>query len=324
MQVSPTGGLSIVNGILSVSATNSYVLPTASTTTLGGVKVDGTTITIANGVISSTGGSGGTVSGSNPTFTGNVTLNSLNSNLVIGAANLGNTTGSNIDFRVFGWATNTYDVRLNASGGVVNVNGQGALAITAAGGVSVNGVAFTPAAYAPLANPAFTGTPTAPTPASGAPAGQIATVGALNAQVSQAAVVTSLQGNGAAAAVMVSPSGAPSLQNSIFCPPWNIPAGQLVTGQVYSIIVPFAASLNQINAGLFNPGSGSVVVTFAANATPIAGLTNLTVTGTYTGYHATNNVALDGGIILTMTIGAITGTFNTVSILNVQAFPTYA
>lgn len=33
-----------------------YTLPTASTTTLGGVKVDGTTITIADGVISSAGG----------------------------------------------------------------------------------------------------------------------------------------------------------------------------------------------------------------------------------------------------------------------------
>jgi hypothetical protein len=36
-----------------------YTLPTASTTELGGVKVDGTTITINNGVISSSGGGGG-------------------------------------------------------------------------------------------------------------------------------------------------------------------------------------------------------------------------------------------------------------------------
>lgn len=36
-----------------------YTLPTASTSTLGGVKVDGSTITIADGVISSKGGSGG-------------------------------------------------------------------------------------------------------------------------------------------------------------------------------------------------------------------------------------------------------------------------
>lgn len=38
-----------------------YSLPTASTTTLGGVKVDGTTITIADGVISSSGDGSGTV-----------------------------------------------------------------------------------------------------------------------------------------------------------------------------------------------------------------------------------------------------------------------
>ena len=40
-----------------------YTLPTASTSTLGGVKVDGTTITISNGVISSTSGSGGIILG---------------------------------------------------------------------------------------------------------------------------------------------------------------------------------------------------------------------------------------------------------------------
>lgn len=38
-----------------------YSLPTASTTVLGGVKVDGTTVLISDGVISSTGGSGGGV-----------------------------------------------------------------------------------------------------------------------------------------------------------------------------------------------------------------------------------------------------------------------
>jgi len=36
-----------------------YTLPTASTSTLGGVKVDGSTITISDGVISSSGGGGG-------------------------------------------------------------------------------------------------------------------------------------------------------------------------------------------------------------------------------------------------------------------------
>ena len=38
---------------------DTYILPTASTTVLGGVKIDGTTITISNGVISSAGGGGG-------------------------------------------------------------------------------------------------------------------------------------------------------------------------------------------------------------------------------------------------------------------------
>lgn len=44
-----------------------YTLPTASTSTLGGVKVDGSTITIADGIISAKGGSGG---GTADVFTG--------------------------------------------------------------------------------------------------------------------------------------------------------------------------------------------------------------------------------------------------------------
>ena len=43
------------------SGGGSYTLPTASTSVLGGVKVDGTSITISNGVISSVGGTGGGV-----------------------------------------------------------------------------------------------------------------------------------------------------------------------------------------------------------------------------------------------------------------------
>jgi hypothetical protein len=54
-------GLSIDgNGIVSVTGGGSdYTLPTASTSVLGGVKVDGTTITISNGVITSVGGGTG-------------------------------------------------------------------------------------------------------------------------------------------------------------------------------------------------------------------------------------------------------------------------
>ena len=42
----------ISNGAGSSSGSGSYVLPTASTTTLGGVRIDGSSITINNGVIS--------------------------------------------------------------------------------------------------------------------------------------------------------------------------------------------------------------------------------------------------------------------------------
>lgn len=51
-----TGELRLSDGItpggLPLGDGSGYILPTASTTTLGGVKVDGTTITINNGVIS--------------------------------------------------------------------------------------------------------------------------------------------------------------------------------------------------------------------------------------------------------------------------------
>lgn len=49
-----------VNGQTGDVEIDEYTLPVASTATLGGVKVDGTTITINNGVISSSGGSGET------------------------------------------------------------------------------------------------------------------------------------------------------------------------------------------------------------------------------------------------------------------------
>ena len=59
-------GIDITNNVISTSS--SYSLPTASTTVLGGVKIDGTTITISNGVISSS-GSGGTDVEGNPSGT---------------------------------------------------------------------------------------------------------------------------------------------------------------------------------------------------------------------------------------------------------------
>jgi hypothetical protein len=47
------------NSLSYAGGSSTFALPTASTTTLGGVKVDGTSITINGGVISSSGGGGG-------------------------------------------------------------------------------------------------------------------------------------------------------------------------------------------------------------------------------------------------------------------------
>ena len=82
-----------------------YTLPTASTSTIGGVRVDGTTITInGSGVISAVGG-GGSV-GPNPTFT-SVTATTLNVRDVnftgTGAVNI--TSGSDINLQADGWIT---------------------------------------------------------------------------------------------------------------------------------------------------------------------------------------------------------------------------
>jgi hypothetical protein len=52
------GALSYNNGVFTFTPAATYILPTASTSIIGGVKVDGTTITISNGVISSIGGCG--------------------------------------------------------------------------------------------------------------------------------------------------------------------------------------------------------------------------------------------------------------------------
>tara|TARA_R110000850_G_scaffold90138_3_gene192332 strand:- start:3030 stop:4106 length:1077 start_codon:yes stop_codon:yes gene_type:complete len=73
----------------SAGGVGSYVLPTASTTILGGVKIDGTSITISNGVISSNSeepaivsldegnGIGYTISGRDSSFYGNLGLGAL-------------------------------------------------------------------------------------------------------------------------------------------------------------------------------------------------------------------------------------------------------
>lgn len=49
--VKPDGSTITINGTTGVITAVGYTLPTASTNTLGGVKIDGTTITISNGII---------------------------------------------------------------------------------------------------------------------------------------------------------------------------------------------------------------------------------------------------------------------------------
>ena len=92
-----------------------YTLPTASTTVLGGVKVDGTTITInASGVISAVGG-GGSV-GTDPTFT-SVTATTVNI--------------ENLNFTGTGPVTFTSNNDLNfVAAGTAKVNNEKILTLT--------------------------------------------------------------------------------------------------------------------------------------------------------------------------------------------------
>ena len=74
------------------SSPQSAILPTASTTTLGGIKVDGSTITInGSGVISSSGGSSSSAADDITVGDSTVTINTTSGNINIGS----NTTSSN-------------------------------------------------------------------------------------------------------------------------------------------------------------------------------------------------------------------------------------
>lgn len=88
--------------------TNAYTLPTASTSVLGGVKVDGTSITIASGVISSSGGGG---SGAT-TALDNLASVAINTGLVLGTSDGG----------ALGSTTKMWSDLFLASGGVINFN----------------------------------------------------------------------------------------------------------------------------------------------------------------------------------------------------------
>ena len=69
--------ITITNGVISSTSPTviSYTLPTATPTTLGGVKVDGTTIAINNGVISLNNSSNYATLNANNTFTNTQTFN---------------------------------------------------------------------------------------------------------------------------------------------------------------------------------------------------------------------------------------------------------
>lgn len=68
-----------------LNVNNLYSLPTANTTVLGGIKIDGTTITIANGVISSAGG-GGSSSFSNEYILSGTTNNATETEILVGGS----------------------------------------------------------------------------------------------------------------------------------------------------------------------------------------------------------------------------------------------
>ena len=75
---------------------NNYSLPTASTSTLGGVKVDGITITISNGVISAQGG--GTDVEGNPSGTPTAVLSSIRIGSTVYSIPGGGGGGSSVSF----------------------------------------------------------------------------------------------------------------------------------------------------------------------------------------------------------------------------------
>lgn len=126
-----------------------YSLPTASTTVLGGVKIDGSSITITNGVISAEGGSGQAV-----TVDGTLTLY-VTQQTTLTITNYDSATSYSVD-AVSGLASITGDAITYTAGSTA---GTDTLTITA--GSSSRDIAIT-------VNAAGIATPTNTTPANGA------------------------------------------------------------------------------------------------------------------------------------------------------------
>ena len=152
-----------------LSDITSYSLPTASTTVLGGVKIDGSTITISGaGVISSTGGSvytlptattsvlgGVKIDGSTITINGSGVISSASaytlptaSTTVLGGVKIDGSTitlnGSNqliANYTTYTLPTATTSVLggVKVDGSTITINGSGVIAATGAGAVVYKG-----------------------------------------------------------------------------------------------------------------------------------------------------------------------------------------
>lgn len=164
------------------NAPSPYTLPTATTSVLGGVKVDGTTITITNGVISSSGGGSSFDQSLNTTDTvtfAGVTAETLTTS---GVGTPTFASGGDIRFNAnsgAGQLTVTGDIVLTQAGSIIGgpvyyQGGTGELVLdnTTAGVIAVTGklaaICWTitaptaPVAYT-FAGPGFTGTVDDPT-----------------------------------------------------------------------------------------------------------------------------------------------------------------
>ena len=160
-----TGAITLSHGDITdwstATAGFTYTLPTASTTTLGGVKVDGSTITIASGVISAA--------------AGGYTLPTASTS-VLGGVKIDGTTVT-ISSGVISAVQPAPSSTTPAADGTAAVGSSATYA-------RADHVHPTDTSRAPLASPTFTGTPAAPTASGGTNTTQIATCAFVTAAVS--------------------------------------------------------------------------------------------------------------------------------------------
>jgi hypothetical protein len=140
------GSTITINGSGVISATGGgYTLPTASTTVLGGVKVDGSTVTInGSGVISASGGGGYTLPAATVSVLGGVIVPASGRLAVDGS---GNITIPLATAGVFG-AVKVDGSTITASAGVISAVGGGGYTLptsstTVLGGVKIDGSTIT-------------------------------------------------------------------------------------------------------------------------------------------------------------------------------------